>query len=361
MLEADANSPMRVLFITRTYPPLVGGMETFASNFYTNFGKLERIDLLANPGGLKTLAQFFLKALVFIFLNPRAYDVIHLYDAVLSPLIPGIRLFSNARISLTVNGLDVAYRPLGYQKVIPFFLKKADRVIAISEYTRSQCAARGISSEHLTVIPVGIDTSRIEGCAPGVKADTASRYGIDVGRKKILLTVGRLVRRKGHAWFISQVLSKLPSDYVYVIAGSGPEKEHLASLARGLDMGSRVKLIGSVSDEERDSLYELAHLFVIPNITVPGDQEGFGIVALEAGLRGLTVIASDIEGLRDAVVEGETGSLIREQDPRAFLAAVINPPHLDPAIIRQSVVSRFAWTVIAGRYHEEFQQLRTAK
>ena len=78
---------MKLLFITRTYPPLVGGMEKFASDFYVNYRKKGEIDLFANSGGKKMIPFFFIKVAFILVFRSRNYDVIHLYDAISSPLV----------------------------------------------------------------------------------------------------------------------------------------------------------------------------------------------------------------------------------------------------------------------------------
>ena len=120
-LRSSSESTLKVLFITRTYPPLVGGMEKFASDFFNNYRRIGEIDLLANSRGKKSIIPFLLQVMMSIMFNGRKYDVVHLYDAVLFPLIPFIRLFSKAKISFTVNGLDIVYSSFGYQKVMPLF------------------------------------------------------------------------------------------------------------------------------------------------------------------------------------------------------------------------------------------------
>jgi phosphatidyl-myo-inositol dimannoside synthase len=349
---------MRLLFVTRTYPPLVGGMEKFASDFYTKYKEVGEIDLLANRGGKKALPGFFVKALLTIIVRSRKYDVIHLYDAVLSPLILLTRLVSDAKITTTVNGLDIVYSGFGYQKLVAFCLKRAHRIIAISEYTAAQCVERGIPREKLTTIPVGIDPDTLDTCPESRKREIAAAVGVPMEGKRILLTIGRLVRRKGHAWFVASIMPRLPAEYIYLIAGAGPEEGAISVLVRELGLAARVFMLDRVSDEMKNCLYQLSDLFIMPNITVAHDQEGFGIVLLEAGCYGVPVIASNVEGIRDAVLNGATGWLIDERDVAGFLGAILNP-NLDLASIRDKVVSNFDWRGIAERYLGEFEKLLT--
>ncbi len=347
---------MKLLFIARTYPPLVGGMERFASNFYSNYKKLGDINLLANSGGTKTLLPFFFKVLFFLIKNSTQYDVIHFSDAILSPVIPVIRIFSKAKISFTVHGLDVVYPSFGYQYIIPFFLKKADRIFAVSNFTMEQCEHIGVPSDNLVVIPNCINIEDRSPCSQLDIEKFVSKYNLNIDGKLIVLTIGRLIKRKGHAWFIANVFRKLPDNYIYVIAGFGPEQEQLEKIIWKFNLTDRVYLLGHISEEGKNCLYQIADLFIMPNISVEGDQEGFGIVALEAGSHGLPVIATDIEGIRDAIIDGKTGRLIKEKDVQAFLETM-KSHNIDTSSIRELVVSNFNCATITKRYISEFEKM----
>ena len=349
---------MKLLFITRTYPPIVGGMERFASEFYNNYQKFGEIDLLENPGGKKTFIPFLFRVFFFLVFHSKRYNIIHLYDAVLSPLIPVIKLFSNAKISVTVNGLDIVYSRLGYQRIILPFLKRANRIIAISNYTRDQCELRGVLREKSTVIPVGINFDNLQIFSMSEINETLARFKIPAMKAIKLITVGRLIKRKGHAWFIANVLNKLPENYIYIIVGSGPEQYALEELIRDLDLSNRVYLLGRVSEKEKNCLYQISDLFIMPNIGVRNDQEGFGIVLLEAGRYGLPVIATNIEGIRDAVIDRKTGYLIDEKDSQGFMNA-ITKPDIDRSSLTNEVVSNFDWKFIIERYNQEFEKMLT--
>lgn len=349
---------MKLLFITRAYPPLVGGMEKFASDFYENYRGMGKIDLLANSHGRKMIPLFLIKVAFFLIFRSRSYDVIHIYDAVLSPLVFLVKAFSNARVSFTVNGLDIVYSRFGYQKFMPFFLRRADKIFAISHYTMEQCALRGIPREKMLVIPVGLNFDAVEIFSEERKSRLLSKFNIPITGTKILVTVGRLVKRKGHAWFVEHVLSKLPDHYVYVVAGDGPEHAAIVETAIRFDLNDRVCVLGRISDEEKNCLYQIADLFVMPNIHVENDQEGFGIVLLEAGRYGLPVIASNIEGIRDVVIDRKTGRLIAEKDVNGFVNEILkfNPDRLSMPALLKSV---FNWKSVVERYYEEFKKMKS--
>ena len=350
---------MKILFIARTYPPLIGGMERFAEDFYNHFQKISEIKLLANLGGKKNIIPFFLKSLFFLIHNSKNYDVIHFSDVVLSSLIPVIRLFSNAKVTFTVHGLDIVYPYFGYQKFTPFFLKRADRIFAVSRYTMEQCIARGVPKEKLLVIPNGIKFDKIDIYSKPKKLSLLSKYNIPFEGKEILLSLGRLTMRKGNCWFLENVFNNLSDKYIYIIAGAGPEQGSIMKLLLELNLTDRVFMLGRVSEEEKNCLYQISDLFIMPNISVKNDQEGFGIVILEAGRYGIPVIASKIEGICDAVIDQKTGILVEEKDAEGFMKAIMKS-NIDHSCLPDIVASYFDWKNIVKRYNKEFDKLVTS-
>ena len=104
---------------------------------------------------------------------------------------------------------------------------------------------------------------------------------------------------------------------------------------RELGLDERVHLLGAVDDADRERLLRGADVFVQPNIRVPGDMEGFGLVLLEAAMRGTTTVASGIDGIVDAVVDGRTGFLVPPGDAQAWterISALVSSPSELPGI-----------------------------
>ena len=157
--------------------------------------------------------------------------------------------------------------------------------------------------------------------APGPKPDHLSkRYDLD-GRK-ILLTVSRLSAAehyKGH----DRVIAALPDllnrhrNLAYVIVGEGDDLPRLEGLARQADVDHAVRFIGKVSDEELPDVYRLADVFVMP-----GKGEGFGIAYLEAMASGLPVVGSEVDGSRDALLDGALGLLVDPDDLHSVQTAI---------------------------------------
>ncbi len=143
-----------------------------------------------------------------------------------------------------------------------------------------------------------------------------------------------------------------------MVAGEGSERGTIQEIVDRYNLQGCVLLLGEVSDEDRKLIYNASDIFIMPNITVPGDVEGFGIVALEAGSCGLPVVASNIQGLRDAVINGKTGYLVKEGDVEGF-ADGIRDMNSDKTQIRKIVNSTFDWAKIYKRYHDVFVKLRS--
>ena len=137
----------------------------------------------------------------------------------------------------------------------------------------------------------------------------------------------------------------------YLIVGEGPEDEKIKRLIGAKHLSNRVFLLGKLSDEQRNVVLNASDIFIMPNITVDGDIEGFGIVMLEAGSVGLPVIASNIQGIRDAVIDGQTGYLVEEGNSGDFVARIVSAD-LNKASIRAIVKKTFDWPRIAERYFD---------
>lgn len=313
------------VFVTRKFPPSVGGMETLAAGTWRALTVIEpNASLVAHGGPNRSLIWWFPKAVIttaLLILRGRA-DRILTGDALTYAVLRPVAALTAVPIITMAMGLDVTYENRLYRRVVHPALRKARRIIAISDATRDAVIAAGVTPDRVQVVRLGV-------AVPDMVPDDrrTSRHEIATGLDLPpgawqLLTLGRLVRRKGVAWFVSEVLPHLPSTVHYVVAGEGPDLSHIADSARSAGVADRVHLLGRVDDAQRERLMCGADVFVQPNIEVPGDMEGFGLVAIEAGVRGTPVVAASLEGLRDAVVDGRTGALLPSGDSAAWIQAL---------------------------------------
>lgn len=341
----------KILFVARNYAPNIGGLETLNRELYLQLKKKIPIELVKNTNHRYSI-KFLIAGLFKVIFS--GCKVILLSDALLSLYIPFIKVLGK-KVLIRVNGLDITGPNFFYQLIIPFLTNLSDRVICISNATKNECLKRGISPEKCVVIPVGINPNEFVLKIPKkqLRLRLLKKIKIAEQNQKILLSVGRLVKRKGVAWFLKKVMSNLNSKYLYIISGDGPEKDNIQKTIIKNRLQNRVFLLGKTDSETLKLLYNSADIFVMPNIKVKGDMEGFGIVALEAASCGLPVVASNIEGIKDAVLEGKTGFLIEEKNSLKFIKT-IKKINLNRVIIIKTVQNKFSWTIIAKQYQKIF-------
>jgi len=186
-------------------------------------------------------------------------------------------------------------------------VRRADAVIAVSTYARRLALNAGAATERVHVIP------------PGVNA--AASPPISRAPRPTLLTIASLLfRYKGHDVMLRAlplVRARVP-EVQWVVIGDGP---FMAAVERGVEaygLNGSVRLLGKVSDADRDAWLDRAHVFCMPS-RLPSagvGGEGYGIAYLEAAARGLPAVGGDVAGARDAIADGETGLLV---DPRDHL------------------------------------------
>jgi len=194
----------------------------------------------------------------------------------------------------------------GKYRTMSFVLRHADRVIANSEYTRDQLQSMGVAGNRIVIIHPGVDTNRFR---PGLFCDDLKkRIGIGKGGK-LIVSVGRLSRRKGFDMLISALplLVARGIDARYVVIGSGEDELYLSDLAAMKNVRSRVHLLGHVAMDELPRWYNAADVLAMPNRDIDGDTEGFGMVFIEAAACGRPTLAGKAGGTAAAVEDGVTG------------------------------------------------------
>jgi len=346
---------MRLLFISRAFPPVVGGIERQNAEVARALGEFCKLRLIVNRRGKRLLPLFLpwatLKALLLL---PRQ-DAVLLGDGVLGITGFILKLFTRKPVVCITHGLDLTYSSRLYQRLwVRVFLPHLDRLIAVGNATLAEGIRRGIPAARFVFVPNGVTAP-----PPPRHDGTRDRLAAFIGRPPrgtVLLTLGRLVRRKGVAWFVENVIPNLAVDVTYIIAGAGPEQARISKSVTALGLENRVILVGCVTETEKDMLFRSADIFIQPNIPVSGDIEGFGLVVLEAAASGLVVVASELEGLRDAVADGKNGYLVNPGDARAYTAR-INALLTDPdgrrsfaERARDYTTGHNAWPLIARRY-----------
>ncbi|MBO6574618.1 MAG: glycosyltransferase family 4 protein [Rhodothermales bacterium] len=369
---------MRLLFVSHSLPPLdrpldnLGGMQRVALELDTELA--QRGDIAYETRFLRApwatvhirSVGFLLRTLPLLRRRARRGDVdVVLFSSMVTAglmvLLKGAFRRSGVLAAAIVHGLDVTTPSRIYQRFVPRVFDALDLVMPVSEATGQACLERGLDPEKLRPVRNGVDVSRFE--TPGflrqerreaLNAVTAAEA--PEADTLVLASVGRQVRRKGFDWFIRNVMPLLPQNVHYWLAGDGPETPRIVEAVRETGLTDRVELLGRVSEEDLQALYRGADLFVMPNVPVEGDMEGFGVVMLEAGMNGMPTVGSRLEGIAEVIEDGQNGSLVESGDTQAFTQAVMQF-HGEPALLDQAseraydfTRSRFSWKSVAAEY-----------
>ncbi|MGB5374513.1 MAG: glycosyltransferase family 4 protein [Polyangiales bacterium] len=367
---------MRLLFVSHSFPPSdallsnMGGMQRVAMELHSVLERRDDVEMrtLALRSSWKWVHVKAVPFLASLAVRLGREAAAHQADAILFTsmttalplLIAGPALKNRGiRLAAIVHGLDVTDPNPIYQKAVRRLCGMLDAVMPVSHATGEQLVARGLPRERVHVVPNAVDLDRFEGVAAArmepikLRISGAPPLPDDAF---LLVTVGRQVRRKGFAWFIEHVMPKLPERVVFWLAGDGPERENIEAAIERAGLQRRVRCLGKISEAELVELYRRGQLFVMPNIVVPGDMEGFGIVMLEAGACGLPTLAADLEGIRDVIDEGVNGWFAPTEEADAF-ARRIQALADDPEVLRAAsertaeyVTSTFPWDSTAERY-----------
>lgn len=346
------SSDKTILFISRKFPPVVGGMENYAKNLNQQFkSKHHVVDVVLGKSQWHLTWFFpwiFFKG-VYVILT-RKVDLVYVGDGVLSFVAWFFQSVMRKKVVITIHGLDVIYAKGVYQLMIKLFLPRVKRIVANSNATQAEAVKRGVMPNCIRVIPVGVEWDAKQNDNKTAGAVCFDNNEFRVNGRKVLFTIGRLVERKGFAWFVRHVMPELKQDFVYVIAGGGPEYETLRAIIAELGLSSSVILVGKVSDQDKRQFFKFSDVFVSPNLSVPGNMEGFGIVNLEAGTYGLPVVAAAVDGVKDAVTDGLTGYLVAEKNAAAFQEGIKKALDLDKSMIEHHVKKNYSWSNILSQY-----------
>lgn len=310
---AEAN----IVFITRKWAPATGGMETYSLRLTEHLAKHQRIDVIALAGqadGMPPRARHLLgfpfTVLRRLWQRAKRPDVIHLGDMALWPL--GLACHRFTRLVISAHGTDVAYHRRGglrgrlygaYLRIGARLLRGKAQIIANSQATRDVTAQTGWRD--IAVVPLASDFAAV----------TATT---NTAPSRTILFAGRLVKRKGCAWFIRNVLPLLADDITLEVAGTVWDEDERAALEH-----PNVHFLGALDAATLARKYAHALCVVIPNIDAKnGEYEGFGLIAPEAAAAGGVVLAADHGGLRDAVIDDKTGLLVATGDAQSWAARI---------------------------------------
>lgn len=375
-------SEIEILFVSHKYPPTVGGMEKQSFELINGVAHYLKVHTLLYTGGENILRFFFLlnrRIMEKIKAHPRI-RVIHFNDGLIASLATFHTGYAHLKKVVTIHGLDIVF-PLPYFKrhIVPRF-NTFERVIAVSEATADAARSAGIDPSRVTVIPNGVDPVSHQNERPTTILPDVPYF----------ITLGRPVKRKGFSWLMKEVVPFVKGDFKLLMLGpfdSKPRwKERLLSFLPSslfqlitLFLGyptdqqairkllqahpDKVQHLGKVPTEELMRLLAQAEAFLMPNIKVAGDMEGFGLVCLEASTAGALVVAAELEGITSAICKDKNGILLPSQDAAAWicqLQAILDSPDRHRqlgAAFREYTLKHYSWDIMARSYSQEFIDL----
>jgi phosphatidyl-myo-inositol dimannoside synthase len=281
--------------------------------------------------------------------------------APLGLMAPALRRAGARRLVATTHGHEAAWAQLPVaRQLLRRIGEGTDTLTYLGEYTRSRIA-RALTQQaaaRMRQLPPGVDEKTFH---PGSGGD-AVRAKLGLTECPVIVCVSRLVPRKGQDTLIRampRILADVP-DAVLLIVGGGPYRGELEKLAASMDVAGSVRFTGAVPWDELPAHYGAGDVFAMPCRTRRGglDVEGLGIVYLEASATGLPVVAGDSGGAPDAVLDGETGWIVRGGVPEEAadrITALLKDPGLRARMGergREWVVERWRWDLLAERLRE---------
>ena len=358
---------MRTLHITRNFPPMVGGMERLNRHIAEQLGLRGPTHLLAGAGAraaapegvevteipMGSLSRFLLQSTIHARRIAGSWrpDVVLAGSGLLAPQALWAAQACGALSAVYVHGLDIAVPHPVYRALWWPALRRVRRVIANSASTAELARRIGIADDRIRVVNPGVS---MLGCTPDAAQAFRRKHGLEA--RSLLLSVGRLTRRKGLLEFVSDALPRIVAgrpDVTLVVVGGEPAQalfhkgvsiETIRQAATAAGVETHVRFLGRLEDEELIAAYLASQVHVFPVLDIPQDPEGFGMVAVEAAAQGLATVAYASAGVVDAVRDGVSGRLVKPGDSQAFADAVLEmlqaPP--DAGGIR-GFAADFAW------------------
>ena len=381
-MSEDSNSESRILCITNDFGPRAGGIETFV------MGLIERLpfgSVIVYTSAQEDSAPYDLK-----WLKEFGVEVVRDKSKILLPT-PGVAYCVNALVrerNITTAFFGAA-APLGllskglrragvkeivalthghevwWSKVFPFTLamksisRQVNTLTYLGEFTRNAISksVTKVAAQSMVKIAPGIDTDHF---SPQDARELRNELGLT--EKKVIVSVGRLVHRKGQDVLIEAmpaIIKDVPEAHILMI-GEGPYRSYLENRVRALGIQERVTFIGRIQYADLPRYICAGDLFVMPSRSrLAGlEVEGLGIVYLEASACGLPVIAGDSGGAPDAVLEGQTG-LVVDGTSKLDVAAAVVELLLDPDRSRamgvrgrQWIIQEWRWEIWSARFAE---------
>jgi len=368
---------MKVLFISHSYPPVKGGVENQNYNLASKLQEKIETKIIANGKGKNFLPIFIPWTFLRAFFLMTKYDACLLGNGVLAPIGALLKFFHpKKKFFCIVHGLDITFANREsflsrmYKNINIPSMKKLHKLFMVGNATIEEAVSIGIGRSLCQFIPNGVNEEDFK--ENHTKKELSQIYGRNIEDKKIILRLGRFVPHKGTSWFIENVMPKLPENVVMIAAGGRVNRKTAGDQDAFVDceeaiinnhLEDRVRLMPSIPQNQLKVLLNTVDLVVSPNIKIPGSMEGFGINVIEAGVCNRIVLASNMEGLADAIKNGKNGILIEPENEEQWAKKINGVINAGDAFIEsfgeragKYVKENYSWDKISQKYLNEMKK-----
>ncbi len=364
---------MKHLLVTNDFPPKIGGIQSLLWEWWRRLPP-DSFAVLTSPyagaAEFDAAQRYHIERVREPVLLPHPLMVRRIDEmarqfgadfVVLDPALPLGLVGPSLELpyDLVLHGAEVTVpgRLPGSKQTLAHVLQRARHIVAAGGYPAAEAEHAAGRSLPITIVPPGVDVERFHPLTAVERDDARVHFGIPTDAE-LIVGISRLVPRKGFDTAIRAVASlrRTRPDLVLAIAGGGRDQPRLERLARELD--APVRFLGRVSNEDLPRLYGCADLYAMLCRNRWGglEQEGFGIVFVEAAACGVPQVAGDSGGAAEAVADGETGLVIRRPEDHRAVARAFEELLDDPArraamglAARQRAVAEFSYDVLAER------------
>lgn len=362
----------RILLITRNLPPLLGGMERLNLRMAEAVAVWGGLSVIGPKGcrqhlpdsvevteiPIRPLPLFLLRAFWAAWRQAQAShcDLVLAGSGLTAPIAMLVGWRAKAKSMAYVHGLDLVTRHPVYRALWLPAMRRLDHALANSRSTADIAKRLGVARRRVTIIHPGTDLPKLD-----PRSGEQFRVAHGLGQAPLLLSVGRLTERKGLLEFVQNALPELHARYpdlaLLVVGNEAPDAlsgKHEGGAAKVMaaadELGLRhcLHFFGTCDDDTLSQAYQAADVHVFPIRDIPGDIEGFGMVAIEAAAHGLQTVAFAVGGVPDAVNQGCNGRLIKPGAYDLFARAVSVLLDTRP---RQDVGARADARAFAAQFH----------
>lgn len=375
----------KILIVTRNLPPLIGGMERLNWHIADEFSKENKVILLSHNDAKSYAPEFCIFYgiklnpiyifLIFAFFKTcylclkHKPDVIFAGSGLTAPIVVFWAKLFNKKSIVYIHGLDIATNHPIYNLIWIPFIRNANQVIANSTPTQNICAQKGIVENKIKIIHPGVTFPPL---AQNEEILEKLKKSYALENTKILISVGRLTKRKALKEFVDLSLPKIIKDSPntrLIIIGDTPSqslnknlqsKEDILLAARKHDIEDRIIFTGNIADDKvLSSWFYIADLHVFPVKHIADDPEGFGMVAIEAAAHGTPTISFKTGGIVDAVSVPKTGYLIEPENYDELankVISILNETDHIKAADCQKFAEKFSWKNFALKLKKQIQE-----